>query len=316
MRTRNQRGFTLIEIFVALVVVTLITTAVIGSLGPWLSFKEKLDTQRKLQDVQQAIKLAYAANAMTVDQNAAAYLQLANGGQMLSSSVQNGRCTSQISAWQAVSNFLPEGPQNSSVDGFSQPFCIFVSNQLSAPGAGATVYYHNVAVVSLGSTGKLDPSTSFNAETGALNVGGQNTGVLVNGYEIQSDKIAQTQKKLEKLASAYETYFTSQYLSTASRDVAIDYFSNAWDPNGSIPVTNGFTPANGVLSPLGIGPLDAQTPFEDNNTIYVGNNSESALGTSVRSGATAGAPPYTALLYAPLPGPNGAGIVEVVNGNY
>jgi prepilin-type N-terminal cleavage/methylation domain-containing protein len=323
MPTRSQRGFTLIEVLIALVLVTLISVAIMGSLGPWLSFKEKLDTQHKLADAEAAIQLAYTANAMTVDSVGANYIQLSDGAQMLASTTQNGRCVANQNTWQALSNFLPEGPRNSSLDGFQQPFCVFISNQLSAPGPGATVYYHNIAIVSLGTSGLLDPATSFDANTGALNVAGDNTGILVNGYAVQLDKLNQTQKQLDKIASTYETYFTSEYLSTASRDVTIDYFANSgsgalgWDANGSVMVTSGWTAANTVLQPIGVSQQDAQTPYESNNVVLVGNTQESLDGATVRSPASNfNAPPYTALLAAPLPGPNGNYLIETVHGNY
>ena len=318
MPIKLQRGFTLIEVLVSLVLITLISVAVMGSLGPWLSFKEKLDTQKKLTDAQAAITLAYTANAMSIDSNGAQVIQLANGGQMVSSAIQNGRCVNNLATWQAISSFLPEGPTNSSLDGFQQPLCVFISNQLSTSSPGATLYYHVIAIVSLGTAGVLNPGTNFNYQTGALNTAGDNTGILVNGYAVQSDKLAQTQKTLDKLSSAYETYFTSQYLSTASRDVTIDYFSNASDPNGSIPSTGGqWQSAYNILQGLGIGPKDAQSPYEQNNTILVGNYNESLMGTTVRSNVSYnGQPPFTAMLAAPVPSPDGEYLIEIVNGNY
>ena len=325
MRFNGQKGFTLIEVLISLILITLISVAVMGSLGPWLSFKEKLDTQRKLTDLQTAIKLAYAANAMAVDSTGAQVIQFSDGSQMRSSTVQNGRCLPNAGTWQALKAFLPEGPTNSGLDGFQQPFCVFVSNQLSAQGPGATIYYHNIAIVSLGTTGVVNPGTSFDVNTGAFTAGGQNTGVLVNGYDVQLDKMTQTQKKLDKLSSVYETYFTAEYLSTASRDVTVDYFANSgpsgtWDTNGSVPGTSGFEPANAVLQSLGIGPQDALSPYESNNTILVNNTAGGAMGTSVRSSSAtsgSGQPPYTALLIAPLPSPGGTeSLVEVVTGNY
>lgn len=321
MRIRNQRGFTLIEVLIALVLVTLISVAIMGSLGPWLSFKEKIDTQHKLTDVQTAITLAYTANAMTIDSVSDNYLQIYSGGQMVQSTPQsNGRCVTNLSSWQALSSYLPDGPANSALDGFQQPFCVYISNLISAQGPGATIWYHNIAIVSLGASGKINSGTSFDATTGALTLAGDNTGVLINGYAIELDKVNQVQKQLDKISSAYETYFTSEYLSTASRDVTVDYFANGgnstWDTNSSVPLTNGFSEAYSILQGIGVTPQDAVSSYETNNSIKVGNNAESLDGATVRSPNTNGSPPYTALLQAQLPGPNGNYLIEAVHGSY
>jgi predicted aconitase len=132
---------------------------------------------------------------------------------------------------------------------------------------------------------------------------------------------------MQRIESLYESYFTTRYLATASRDISIDYFAtanagggSAWDSGGNAIVSNtsGNTQSNAYdyLHQLGVSLQDATTPYETDNQIKIGNYNECWGSTCVRSSANVGAPPFTAVLFAQLPGPSGAGITQTVTGNY
>lgn len=320
----RQQGFTLLEILIALVLLTVISVVLVGSLGPWLSFKQKLDTERKLNDLKTAFTLAYDANAMTAEGESGALLKLATG--TVAPTTQGGtQCVADPASWQALANFLPDGPQSSQLDGYGAPWCVLINPQQQTVINGAPVYFHTVAIVSTGRSGRLDPTTRLDPETGALTLGGDNMGVLVSGYAVQKTKLEQTQARLDKLASLYETYFTAQYLGNPARDIMVDYFATsnptgAWDNSGAGTVggTQGQleVPALTLLGSVGAGEVETTSAYETANQIYLANFNECIQGTCVRSSADGLAPPYTALLYAPLPGPAGTYLVKTVMGNY
>lgn len=326
MITKNlQKGFTLLEILIAMILLTVISVVISGSLAPWLNFKQKLDTERKLVDIRTSVELAYSANAMRVEGSAQPELALSTGS-VKASVPAAGQCAADEASWQSLASFLPEGVQTAMNDGFGNPWCVFITPQLTGTVNGTTVYYHNVAVVSLGRQGQLAEGTHVDSVTGALTLDGDNMGTLINGYAIQKAKLEQTQARMDKLASLYETYFTTQYLANPSRDITVDYFAfnnptGNWDANSdplkTVQGTQGVgAPALGALAILGVGPIEATSAYESQNQIQLENYAACFGGACVRSAANGGPPPYTALLYTPLPGPAGTHLVKSVTGNY
>ena len=299
----NQRGFTLIEVLIALALVTVISLTLLSSLGPWLDFKHELDTQSKLSDIQQGVTAYYTANAMAVDSDSATELK-----PFVPSVVATGKaCAPQVAAFEAISSYLSNSAQYLSVDGYKQAWCIFVSPPLVASSDGSQLWYRNIAFVSPGRNGRLDPGTGMSA-AGALTLGGDDKGVLVAGYPIEQQKLSDTLKRMNTVAQAYATYFTSRYLAYPDRDVTRDYFSTAWDSAGTVPSTGGnWMPAAAALGSLGLTPTDTLSGWEVNNAIQLGNDTESAAGVTVHSPDTTGTGslPYTALLRAQLPTPGG-----------
>jgi len=319
----KQKGFTLLEILIAMALLTVISIVMIGSLGPWLSFKQKLDTDRKLQDIKAALILAYGANAMTAESSAGPQLQLVTG--TVSQTPINGSvCVTDVATWQALATYLPEGPTVTQVDGYSAPWCVLITPQLQATLNGVTVYYHNIALVSMGREGKLDSATTLNPTTGALTLGGDNTGILVNGYSVQADKLTITVARMDKLASPYGIYFTSRYLGNPNRDIMVDYFATSnpggsWDTSGTglvLGTQTGSEPASTILAPLGVSTLDGTSAYEVNNVIQVSNFScEPITATCPQTSNNGGSPPYSALLFTALPGPQNI-LIKTITGNY
>ncbi|WP_262421473.1 type II secretion system protein [Paraburkholderia sp. UCT31] len=325
VRTSTQRGFTLLEIVVSMALMALISVVLASTLGPWMKLKQKIDTDHKLSDLQSSLTLLYSANAMTAEDSSGAAVSLAAGGQIVSSSIGGDRrCQNSAATWQAMAPYLAEGPTTARLDGGSNEFCIFVSPQLQTQQSGVTLYYHNIAIVSTGVRGMLDPGTGMDPSTGALSLGGDNAGVMVSGLSIQVAKLASTQNKLDTLATLYGTYFTTQYLANSARDISIDYFAAAnptglWDSaSGSVQGTAGQEnySAFSALSVLGVTAQDTQTDYETNTTIYLANYNECPAGQCVRSNWNGGSAPFTAILYAPVPGPGGNFAMKVVSGNY
>lgn len=324
---RGQRGFTLIELLISLAILTAISLSLLSFLSPWMAFKQKLDTDRKLMEIKTLFSTVYERNAWTAESTNAAVFAFA-GGTLTNSPVNaDGSCSSQAATLQSLASYFSDGLPQGEMDGYANPFCFLISPQLSILKNGVNVYYRNIAMVSSGRNSKLDAGTAMNVATGALTLSGDDYGVLINGYTIQDKKFRETEARLTRIATLYESYFTGLFLSNPSRDITIDYFARsnptgAWsDTAGTVAGTQGgFKAVSTQLVDLGLGPEEAYSSYEVNNAISVGNFNECVTQptgtTCVRSSSAGGAPPYTALLIAPLPGPVTNYMVKVAVGNY
>lgn len=319
----RARGFTLIEVLIALAVITLISLAILGALGPWLSLKQSVDNDRKLQSLKQSFQSYYQAQAFALEATSEARL-----GPFVNSSVAAGQCAGQESAFASVQEFFAEGAPSSALDGHKNPFCIFVSQRLERLVDNNRLNYRVVAVVSPGTNGLIDEGTTFDATTGVLALEGDDRAMLVNGYDIQYVLYRETMARLTRLAHTYETYFTARFLAATDRDIARYYFATnanaAYDNQPAGPVvtvssTGGaWGNADGTLNVLGLSAESFRTAWEQNNNIQVGTWNESVNGITVKSPASTGTGvlPYTALLRAQLPGPADNWAVKVAVGNY
>jgi prepilin-type N-terminal cleavage/methylation domain-containing protein len=320
----NQKGFSLIEVLIALGLVAVLSVIALNAMTPWLKFKQTLDTDRKLQDMRQALQSAYQANAMTAeDTTGRSFLGLVHD-----TSGAGSACNSQANALASrFSTYLPEAADGASNDGFTNPLCFFITPQLSKSVEGVTLYYRMLAIVSTGQGGVLSSATSFDPVTGKLTLGAGNRGVVVDAYSVQYSKYRDTLERVNRISSLYETYFLTRFMNTADRDITRDYFyknGTSGDTGGSIYLTSAWTPTIVLFSStLGLGAADTSSPYESSNSIDVGNNSESitinGITTTVRSpvSLTTGAtPPYTALLRAKLPGPSTNYLLRAVVGTY
>ncbi|KWU17836.1 hypothetical protein [Burkholderia cenocepacia] len=313
---RHQRGFfSLPEVLIALAVVTLISFVVIGSVGPWLGLKQNIDNDRKMLDFRNALTSLYDTQAMAAEQQASGTFF----GFTTSTIDGQGNCNVQSSPFVQLRTLINDSGTEAAHDGFGNPWCVFISPQMSSVHDGATVYYRNIGIVSAGRDGKLD-GTSRMAANGTLTLGGDDVGFVVSGYDIQAAKLKETMDRMNRIATTYEGYFTTRFLSYADRDITRDYFSTAYDSGGSILSTGGVWANTSSLNAIGVSPSDAVTPWESNNAIQMGNNTEQVNGITVRSPATSGTGvlPYTALLRAQLPAPAGVTnyVTRVAVGNY
>lgn len=311
---RANRGFTLIEVLVALAVITLISLLVLGALAPWLGLKQSVDTERKLQDVRQGFVSYYDSHAMRIETLGAGLFGDDAKPFVRSVPDAEGGCEMQQEAFEKVSVKFSESPQQLSRDGYANPWCIFISDALSEVRDGVPIWYRNIAIVSTGRDSKLDPETKFEAG-GNLVTGGDDLGVVVSGFDIQYAKVRETMKRMNRVGTMYETYFTTRFLANSGRDITRYYFSTKYDTTGTVASTGGaWAPVGSVLNAIGVSGMDAVTPWEQFQNIELNNETEGR--TPVTSGT--GMLPYTATLRARLPGPAAQAVyaTHVVVGNY
>ena len=316
-----NKGFTLLEMLVSLAILTVISLTIMSTLGTWTAFKQKLDTEVKLSDVRQAFISIYTTNAMQVEAGATrTFLQFQG----------TGTCTTQENNFILYSSNFSASPQNIARDGYANYWCIYVSESLTAVIDGTPLVYRNIAIVSRGRNGELDTTadptdgskTFFDPSKGTLTLGGDDNGVVISGLDVQRVKLSETLARLNKLATMYETYFTSRFLSNSGRDITRYYFSTDEDPLGSVRSTNGtFAPVATSLATLGVSTAEAVSAWGDN--IEMDNYNQTVNGYTVKSpfadAANRGRLPYTALLRTKIPSNSTTTpsyISKVVVGNY
>lgn len=311
----RQRGFTLTEVLIAMALIAVISLVVMGALQPWISFKQKLDTERRLTDVKNGLTALYNNRGMEAETlPAGRFLDFVNSTPVPMPDSRL-RCPDQQSAFSAHTDLFSESPAQIAVDGYQAPWCFFISAPLSEIREGVRLYFRNIAVVSTGADGALDPATAMAAD-GTMTLGGDDLAAIINGREVQAPKLRETLRRLNRVAQFYESYFTARYLSYPDRDITRYYFTD-----GAVTSTGAaWAPVSTHLRDIGVGGSETVTPWEVSNSIELNNHSLSQGGVTVRTPVTSGngVLPYTALLRARLPSPTSAPeyAVQTVVGNY
>lgn len=315
---QKQDGFTLPEILLALSLISLIAVMTLGIIEPWMQFRQVMDTDRKLEEIKNGLDNYYQQNSFEIESSGSA-----DFGVFKQSAVAVGSaCTAQASAFGAMGFSLSDGQDKAAMDGFNNPLCIFVGPQRYKEVDGARLYYRAIAVVSTGNNAQLDAGTTLNTTSDVLELGGDDRGITFNGFESQRYKYMTTVARLERLASMYETYFTTRFLQAADRDISRYYFSKEYDAAGAVASTGAtYVPVFPALADIGVSQDLGKSLWEQNNDITFNNHSAAASGvvprprTPVTSGISA--LPYTAVLRAQLPSPSGNNYVaRVAVGNY
>lgn len=218
--------------------------------------------------------------------------------------------------------------------GFSDPgvatLCFLVGGRRTAVVQGFRIPYHEVAVVSPGRDGVFHEATTYNFETGALALGGDDQGRVFSGRKIQEQKARQSMAQLERVRAVYEDYFTIRFMTDPARNVATNFFYADTGAYGGDALPGalarrtgpGMTLAEDVLRRV-MGPKPSastkhaqvsqvtlvsgwRTPVEVAN--YHGTVLSRGFIPSVRApggGAASAAPPWTAVLAIEIPGGGG-----------
>jgi len=309
MKTRLtlQSGFTLIEITVAIGILSVLAFGVIGTFMPLLQAKTEYATNERLAKVALALTSAYRVNARTVDTSALRELRLSPTVAVANATTATNGATQ--AALAVLASYGQVSPSDLERDEYAAFFNYFVSNRLTAamPG-GYNILYRKIAIVSPGYNGVLDAGTTMDAATGNLTLAGDDLGVVVDGFQIQKDLSDRTVASVNKIVTAYQNYFTNRYLANPTRDVSINYFANSgapasrWDTTGLAANSGGaFTNATTLnfASALGLSPNDMLDAY--GAPIQVDNSSDASRNPNNATLAMQ-LPPYSALVRAQLMG--------------
>lgn len=318
----KQKGFTLPEMMVAIVLAALFLFTIAEALTPALAFFGKQDTTAKLADLRLAIESAYKDDARLVDAAPAAVFTVTGGTISPVAPNANGRCDTAPSTFNPIARYLPSSAAVSAMDGFGQGMCVYITTRQTWTVNGLTYPYHTVAVVSPGYDGAVDSATALSA-AGVLTLGGDDKGIVVDGRKLVADLVGVAMEQINRASIALSSYFVTRYQSNASRDMGVNYFARTnragaftseFDSGGSMPSTGGIEVPitnGGAHAVLGLSVADVTDPW--GGTLRL-DNSSNAVRNPENSSISMRSPGYTARVSTALP--NGAVLERTIVGAY
>lgn len=318
----KQRGASLLEVMMVVAILALLVPSIMAMVQPFMNFYGKVNTDNRLKDLRTAITATYNAYAVNIDAQSTATLTTPDGTLSQVLPVSN-QCAGTSTTFVAAKRFLNTSAAEIYRDGFGRSLCVWISPRLSASYSGVNYYYHNALIVSPGVDGSIDATTKINAD-GSITVGGDDRSAFVDGRSIVLAKLQQTSALMDRIAAAYQNYFTSRYMVNTSRDIAVSYFANGapswgtadnWDTSGWLVSTAGAAQAltwNNLYQGLGLSLSDVTDAW--GQTIQLDNSSNATRNPDNQASTTMQSPPYTAILSTSLPG--GLTMVRTVTGTY
>ncbi len=300
----NNKGFTMVELAIVLAVLAVLVAISFGPGVKLMRWMQETENKEMLFKLQNAITAVYKANAWSVDNsNTNTFIfsinniahTLTNGSSIV---INNQNALRAIAA--SVSGFPISDADR---DRMRNEMQVFVSNRLVDAASG--INFRVIAIVSIGWDGALN--SSFDIATGGLSLQGDDMGIVVSGFKIQQDNIAETNKKLSHIRDAYQNYFTSLFMRDPGRSIHINRFarrdnncraSRFWDANSLIDNSNcvsNTASGIGLMSAIGAS-RDAITTAWGREMLV--DNSSASTRNPDNTGNT---PPYTARVLAELP---------------
>lgn len=315
---KRQRGFTMLELAVAIAVLALLTTYAMEGLGNVLDYKSRLDTDNKLKAWRKAVESVYLTYTQTIDSNTGAVIDLGGGTVInpVNPSATTKRCNMTAANIAEFAKWAGYSSGDLINDGHHRSFCMLVTARQSSTISGATVYYHSIAIVSPGSNGVIESDTTLDS-SGNLNINPakDDVGILFDGRKFATDRYNLTVAAMKRTVDAYSAYYSARYQSDSSRTLAIDYFSCGasscpgsvarWDSAGDMPATCSGpismvqTTGTSPQTVLGLSQPDVTDGW---GNVFTMDNCTSAVRSPSNSTASKQSPPYTAAISTTLPG--------------
>ena len=321
----REHGFTALEIIIAVMVLGFASLAFLSGFGPYLDHQQREDTRLRLRGLREAFSEAYRRELLTISVTATPGITI--GGVAITNNTDvSGAVVGALSRLAAVR------VGRDTADGFNLPIRVFVSNELVRNLGEATLRYRAIALVSPGRNGRVE--STFDTATGVLTPAGDDEAETLNGFAIIRDAYDETVKRIERVAGAYQSYFTTRFLADPSRNPAVDYFASTdpagilspnWDQDGTIATTGAagpsaidtlcHVPRGGsricALDALGLDASAARTAYGASIQI---ENASGDVNHPDNASAARRLPPFSARVSAALPG--GERIVRTVIGAF
>ncbi len=309
----GSRGFSLVEILVAISLMAIMTVAVAPQLKYLVNFQSGMQTQNLLSELQSGFAAAYQANVNSIEANPNAILSFPSGTVAQALPSGTGRCTATAATFAPWSDYTGQAAGSLVSDGYGAPLCVFINPQSALAINGVNLYYHVVAFVSTGPNRVLDAGTGLNAQ-GQLVLAGDDTGVTFNGQSFVLGQYNQTVIKMQNIAQALSAYYLMRYQADPTRSASIDYWSNGvgspyssrWDssttaPTNQIPWETAAASivTSNISTVLSLSQNDVTDGF---GNIFNFENASGKVRSPDNSAASMQFPPYTALISTTLPG--------------
>lgn len=320
MKIRFNKGFTLVELLVAISIIIAFSAYFMRDFGSVIDYKARLDTENKLKAWRKGVESVYLSNASTIDNDPLSKLVLLNTTQILPTAINaaNRRCSLPAATALPFANRAGYSSSDLNTDGHKSSFCLLITPRLSDNINGTALFYHSVAIVSPGSNGRIETTTSLDPLTGNLIIdpASDDVGILFDGRRFAADRYDKTIAAMNRAVQAYSTYYSARYQSDSSRSLSTDYFSCGvdsscpstqarWDQAGEMISTCAaplaMVQATGV-SPhavLGLSTIDVTDGW---GNLFVMDNCTNAVRSPNNTIAIRKNPPYTATISATLPG--------------
>ncbi len=325
----NNSGFTLVELAIVLTVLVVLVGMSLGPGVRLIRWQRQMETQGILTNLSSALGNIYQSNAWLIDSSNNATFNFSLNGTAYVLSAGPANTSANLSALQAVATYASLAFTTSGNDSMNNPMQVYVSNQLADLTTG--VQYHVIAIVSPGWDGQIDADTSFNVNTGALNLGGDDMGFVLSGWQYELANMQNTITKLGAVRDSYQNYFTALYQQDSEKNIYVDRFADAdssgapsgyWDGSAASTVINSQYCLNqgntntisntGVKAALGLTSGAATSAWGQE---FLVDNDSSSTRNPDSMGAGSITVPFTAAITAALPW-GGAPLQVTVTGLY
>ena len=314
----NNAGFTLIELAVVLVIISVLAAITMGAGSKLIKWQKDTETKNNLNTLQNGLQQIYQSSAWVMDSSASNTVSFNVLGTTYTLSTGSSATAQNQAALGAIAQYAGGAFSMAAHDAMNENYQIYVTPRLIDNTTGAQ--FHSIGIVSPGWDGKI--GSIWNSTTGILTVQGDDEGIYVSGLQYEAANIIAAKTMLYGIRDAYQNYFTSLYLADSNRNVYVDRFaftntscaSDAyWDSTSGVKNSACTAPSNtadntGLTNTLGYSPTSVTTPW--GREILVDNSSNSTRNPN----STGVILPYTARLSAELPW--GGTLDVTVNGAY
>lgn len=329
MNIKNkQKGFTLIEILVALSLLLVLISATQPIVGRFIDFRSNIVTDTNINILGSAVEEWYSENAWEFGQIQNSNLPLPEGEDMSHDTGTRG------DGWERLAQRYA-GSIDVTQDGYNHGYRVFISEPQTQEYRGVLVPYHVIALVSSSGIGEniddqmvSDVNSLFNQSNGTIDIIDNENVYIINGFSIQKNIIDTSIERVNRIARSYENFYRIQF-SSQEREPAINYFANngsnvRWDisspvvarcgGSGDTILSNNQLGHNinnyNLLNAIGVSEEAAQSawgePFRllncgSTSSIKVKGSNRTFSAKTPNSSAGNNTPPYSAILGFHLP---------------
>jgi len=235
----TRRGFTVVEVAIVLGVLIALTAMVVGRLLAVIDWQKKYETLRRLRAIRAGLLRHYQQNAGYVDllppdgDDAPVYRCVQRDGEppvqvagvppeslhpgvwLLPGTPVYGtaRTAAENLAKCLSGRYVSLGVGDVTFDAWHRPY---VGTR------GGNLFCRVVSYLSAGRNAVID--SQFDPQQGTWEVRGDDLAVSVSGCDVETEKLLETMRKLQKVAETLETYYYTRFVSDPTRNYQLDYF--------------------------------------------------------------------------------------------